>query len=176
MPPRAPERFRSDLLQVLGQLVKSRFQNATKSKTLRAAWRVLPDQARPATRILVFVPHYWAWAYFLGRRAVSPVTAKKLVWFVDPREDPRLQPLPPVRLSERRRLRLPLSRFRELLRQGKLVVRDRAGPAPPQFGFLAEVRRVPSTLAPVIRQLTADYIRELPPVQPQGGRVAVVRL
>jgi hypothetical protein len=173
MTPRPPERFKLDLLLVLAQIVKGRFQAATKSRTLRRAWTVGVDRAAPtATRVLVWVPHYWAWPYFLGRRAVHPRVSKKLAWFRDPRDDPRIQPRAPVRLRERVRLPLPSAQFWALVRSGKLLLRDSAGPAAPQHGFLAEAGRVRQTLTPTIGLVTKVWLKELVPVQPHGGRVA----
>lgn len=172
-----PETFKRNLLLVLAEATRKRFVANTKSRTLRDAWAIRFDPAAPrSTRILVYVPHYWAWPYFLGRGPVTPVTAKKLVWFVDPQEDPRLQPQPPRRITQRKRLRLPKRRFRELIQQGKIVIRDRSAPAAPQRQFLGAVSRIPSELRPLIREEMLKFIRQLPAVQPQTGRSVRVLL
>ena len=172
-----PETFKRILLQKLAEATRARFVAATKSRTLREAWQIQFDsKAAKDSRVIVFVPHYWAWPYFLGRGPVTPVNAKKLVWFVDPQEDPRLQPQPPKRITQRKRLRLPKRRFRELLQQGKIVIRDRAGSAAPQREFLGAVSRLPSQLVPVIRAEVLAFIQQLPVVQPTTGRSVRVLL
>lgn len=58
------------------------------SRTLREAVRLLVDVSEG--RAELYIPHYWALYYHDGRKGVRPILAQKLVFFDDPRDDPRL--------------------------------------------------------------------------------------
>lgn len=74
------------------------------SKTLQSAvnYYQLPGELR----VNVQVPHYWAIYLNDGRGVVRPVDARVLVWFQNPKDDPRTDfgRRYPVRYRKRRRL------------------------------------------------------------------------
>jgi hypothetical protein len=89
------------ILEELGAEGLRRAKAGVSSDTLRRAMvfeRTGPQSGR------LFVPHYWALYHHDGRGAVFPVRKRFLVWFVDPKDDPRLRGGYPVRLSDIRRL------------------------------------------------------------------------
>lgn len=167
------EVFLQALLSDMAEDTRRQFSSATASRTLRAEWRWQFDNTvgRRSRRVVVFVPHYWAWPYFLGRGPVAPVRARVLVWYRDHRQDPRFNP-PPVRVSQRRRLNLPRDEFNALVRSGELIVRRFAGPAAPQFDFLAAVSRQPARLRRIVEIGIRVFITRLPPRQRASESVA----
>jgi hypothetical protein len=119
------------------RLVKGRIG----SRTLRAALTLIINESEQ--RADLFIPHYWAIWYHDGRGSVSPVNARKLVFFDDPNDDPRIKGGRPVRESQVRRLtadqyREGLKRNRERAAQGRrpfMYVVDSVGPAAPRPFF-----------------------------------------
>jgi hypothetical protein len=98
---------------------------ACQSRTLRQALRV---ETGPRGFVLR-VPHYWAPFFHNGRGVVQAQPGKKLVFYKNPADDPRISGGYPVRLSDVRRL--SKTEFYRDLRAGKLIVTDSVGPAPP---------------------------------------------
>lgn len=89
------------MLEALVQAAARHARGAISSETLRQALRaeVLTDRT---ARLLV--PHYWALYQHDGRGVAFPRRSVFLVYFVDPKDDPRLEGGYPVRLSDVRRL------------------------------------------------------------------------
>lgn len=88
------------VLEEVGRAEMERVREQIGSKTLRAALRLIVNESEQ--RADLFIPHYWAIYYHDGRGSVHPVTARKLVFFDDPRDDPRAPT--PERESQVRRL------------------------------------------------------------------------
>lgn len=105
---------------------------ACQSRTLRQALRV----ERTADGFRLTVPHYWAVFYAHGRGSITARPGKKLVYYRNPAEDPRLAGGYPVRLSDVRRL--TKGEFYRDLKAGRLIVTDRVGPAAPHE-FMGDV-------------------------------------
>lgn len=87
------------------------FRPLIPSKTLRDALTAIPGEyglidGAPGAKSALFIPHYWALFVHDGRGPVRPVHKRVLVWFADPRDDPRTDGTRnyPVRLDQRRRL------------------------------------------------------------------------
>jgi hypothetical protein len=76
------------ILTAYGAAELERVRALIGSRTLREAIRLLVDANEG--RAELYVPHYWALYYHDGRGGVRPITASKLVFFADPRDDPRL--------------------------------------------------------------------------------------
>jgi len=126
--------------KILEQTLKTGEQKAKgfcTSKQLRRLMnrKTILATAQKATGV-VNSPHYWAVYYHIGRKNLPPITPKSanvLVWFKDPRDDPRLtNGQSPVYRSEVRRLNLSAQQFRALRKAGKLIVTKRSprsGPA-----------------------------------------------
>lgn len=92
----------------------------------------LPERARG----FLSVPHYWALYYHLGRKNLPPIRPKSanvLVWFKDPKKDPRLNNgQSPVYRSQIKQLNLSAAEFKRLRHAGELIIAKRSprtGPA-----------------------------------------------
>jgi hypothetical protein len=100
------------------------------SGTLRRALNCRVDATSADVEAILSVPHYWAIYYHDGRGEVRAKRDKVLVWFASIEDDPRVNSTGhPVRVSQRRKLRLSKTQFRRLRKAGKLIVSRRSGPA-----------------------------------------------
>jgi hypothetical protein len=125
--------------------------------------QVLIDTADKAAGV-INVPHYWAIYYHEGRRVITPVSANFLVWFKDPKDDPRLiNGKSPINRSDLKRLNLPASELRRLRKEGKLFMVKRSPrtgeprftgnpffsnkPGGGMFGFNEEFKRLATKMA-----------------------------
>jgi hypothetical protein len=117
-------RILSNILEVAEQRAKGFCQSRQLRGTMNR--QVLIDTPLRAYGV-VNVPQYWAIYYHEGRRVISPVSANFLVWFKDPKDDPRLNNgQSPIYESDIRRLNLPLQELRRLRDAGKLVITKRS--------------------------------------------------
>lgn len=114
------------------RLLRAALQEANTQTRLRAPSRALREgqfiRTRSDTEGDVVYPHYWAYYVHEGRNEIRPRDAQWLVWYRDPRLDPRNQPNYPVRVTDRRRL--SREEFREAIDSGRAVVSRRAGAVP----------------------------------------------
>lgn len=102
-----------DVLEALGKRELARVRTMIESRTLRNAIRLIIHENEG--RAELFIPHYWAVWYHDGRGPVKPVSARKLVFFDDPNDDPRLKggyPVTPAQVK-----RLTKSQYQEGLRR-----------------------------------------------------------
>jgi len=76
-----------DVLRAMGEQELAEARRLIPSATLKAAVRLIVQESQQRARL--FIPHYWAIYYHDGRGVVSPRSARKLVFFDNPREDPR---------------------------------------------------------------------------------------
>lgn len=90
------------VLQAIGERELAEARRRVPSKTLRAAMQLIIEESDARAR--VFVPHYWAVYLHDGHNGINPRTARKLVFFDDPADDPRRPNGPPERFSGERRL------------------------------------------------------------------------
>lgn len=58
------------------------------SKTLRKAMELILEVSKGRARL--YIPHYWAIYYHDGHGTITPKRARKLVFFDNPKDDPRL--------------------------------------------------------------------------------------
>ena len=131
--------------QELGQQELVRAKRLIGSRTLKAAIRLIVDENEQ--RADLFIPHYWAIWYHDGRGRVSPVNARKLVFFDNKNNDPRI-PGGRLPVTEAQVRRLTRNQYREGLRINQ--ERARLGLRP--FMFVVDsVRR--SRPRPFFRQL-----------------------
>ncbi len=71
------------------------------SRTLREAMVVVKIKVgNSGAAYGLYIPHYWAQYLHYGRGTVRPRRGKTLVWFKDPRNDPRYNGGYPVRLAD----------------------------------------------------------------------------
>ena len=103
------------ILEDFGKSELALVRKALGSQTLKAAMRLIIDESEQ--RADLFVPHYWAIWYHDGRGSISPVNARKLVFFDDPSTDPRIKGGRPVTKSQVRRL--TREQYREGLRKNR---------------------------------------------------------
>jgi len=136
-----PKKVVRRVLQEIGEQELRRVRKSIGSRTLRAALQLIINESEE--RADLFIPHYWAVYYHDGRGPVRPVNARKLVFFDDPRDDPRLRNGRPVRESEVQRL--TKEQYLEGLRRNAdravrglrpfMYVVDSVGPAAPRPFF-----------------------------------------
>ncbi len=114
--------IKEDISRVLSNAANARVRRFTPSQTLRDALRVVRD----GQRWFVGVPHYWA-VYYHDGRATSRSTRPNgfLVWYKNPKDDPRHRGNFPVRASQLRSLRqagISLERLRADIESGRAVI------------------------------------------------------
>lgn len=136
------------------------------SRTLREALRLVVDESLLQGRLVI--PHYWAVYYHDGRGSISPVNATKLVFFADPRDDPRIRAGYPVRASQIRRLTkrqyeqgLEINRERAALGQRPFMfVVDRVGPAAGRPFFDELAQGAAGRAGPTVLRIFDAYMQE----------------
>jgi hypothetical protein len=139
-------RVLEDILRTVGERELAEVRRLIGSETLRRAVELIVDVSNNLGRL--YIPHYWAVYYHDGRGPVQPVSARKLVFFNNPDDDPRLEGGYPVRVSDIRKLTKEeydegLRRNAERRRSGGepfMFVVDSVGPAGahPFFDDLAQ--------------------------------------
>jgi len=111
---------------------RARFEVAQvlESRTLRRALTCRVDATGATVDAILSVPHYWAVYYHDGRGSITAKKGKFLVWFASIEDDPRVNTTGyPVRVTDRRKLRLSKEQFKRLHKAGKLIIAKRSGPA-----------------------------------------------
>jgi hypothetical protein len=156
------------VLEELGQQELARVKGIIGSKTLRAAITLIIDESEQ--RADLFIPHYWAIWYHDGRGSVSPVSARKLVFFDDPNDDPRIQGGRPVHESDVRRL--TAEQYRDGLRRNQerhaagrrpfMYVVDSVGPSAPRPFFSKLEQGAAKRAEPIVlREFERELLRDL---------------
>jgi hypothetical protein len=96
------DRFFRDLPRRIARFGVTYVRPSIPSRTLRKALNVLQDTP---TRAFIQIPHYWALYVHDGRAPFSAPPGRLLVWFRDPKDDPRLSGgISPVRANQLRQL------------------------------------------------------------------------
>ena len=91
------------VLLAIGKRELAEARRRIPSRTLSAAVELIVEESRLRSRL--FIPHYWAVYVHDGHRAIHPTTASKLVFFDNPKDDPRRKGArKPERFSQERRL------------------------------------------------------------------------
>ncbi len=154
-----------NILEDLGERELALVKKSIGSKTLRAAITLIINESEE--RGALFIPHYWAIWYHDGRGSVSPVSARKLVFFDDPKDDPRIRNGRPVRESQVRRL--TKKQYDEGLRRNRLrpkgarpfmYVVDSVGPAAPRPFFTKLAEGAERRAAPIVeREFEKELLR-----------------
>jgi hypothetical protein len=130
---------------------------------------------------LVHLPFYWAIYYHDGRGPIQK--GKFMVFFSNPDEDPRIDGGSrnyPVRVTDIRRLILSKSKFNRLVREGRIIMTKRVGPADPHpFFESAGLRGLQTEVTPIaiaeIETCIVDFLGELDLLRPKE-EVAEVHL
>lgn len=129
------QRIIRKILEELGTRELARAKRLIGSRTLKAAVRLIIDESEQ--RADLFIPHYWAVWYHDGRGRVSPVNARKLVFFDNKNNDPRI-PGGRLPVTEQQVRRLTREQYREGLR----INQERAARGQRPFMFVVDsVRR-----------------------------------
>lgn len=118
------------VLRAVGEEELRRVRGAIGSSTLRRALELIVEENLYRARL--FIPHYWAVYYHDGAAPFGPLTASVLVFFDDPRDDPRIASGYPVRASEIRRL------TREEYENGLEINRERMANGDRPFMFVVK--------------------------------------
>lgn len=170
-----------DILEAVGQAEIARVRRSIPSRTLRAALRLVIDESR--NRAHLFIPHYWAVYLHDGRDGFGPRSAKKLVFFDNPKDDPRIRGArAPERASQLRRLsrreyQKGLEINNERRRRGQrpyMYVVDSVGPATgskffDKLGAGSAVRNAP-LIARVFDAHIQDMLKAEPDLRPDKQR------
>ena len=117
----AGEALQRQVLRALGRegikFVKPKIVAKPHDRPVKALQDALRAELRSDTHLAIVVPHYWALYVHDGRRA--PVRAQRggfLIWFKDPKDDPRLiGGVTPERASQLRHL--SAGEFRRIMRE-----------------------------------------------------------
>lgn len=134
------------------RLAQRRVRTVLESRTLRESLDCRLNRGTPRTALArLFVPQYWAIYYHDGRRAITAKKGRLLAFFRSIEDDPRVKPgtASPNRHAKTKRLNLSTETFRRLIKQGKLIVTDRVGPAAPNpfFNSLSDFSTTAGRLA-----------------------------
>lgn len=122
----------------LGRLGIKKVLPKIDSATLRDALTVIIEKTgQGAYTSRLFIPHYWAVYYHDGRGAFGPKDNAVLVFFADPKDDPRIQGGYPERANDIRKLsraeyEFGLRKNREAYDRGDppyMIVTKSVGPA-----------------------------------------------
>ena len=128
-------RLRDALLDELSRAALILAKRSIPSRTLRAAIRA---ERLTERSVRLLVPHYWALYYHDGRGPVLPKRASMIIYYRDPKDDPRLTSGYPVRMSDIKRL--TRQQYLAGLLENKLRFRANPGGGTMQFMVV-----VPST-------------------------------
>lgn len=86
------------IAQAVGKAGLKQAASKIDSSTLRAALELIVSKTGDqGVEARLFIPHYWAVYYHDGRRGFGTVDNVWLVYFTDPKDDPRIQGGYPVR-------------------------------------------------------------------------------
>lgn len=157
------------VLEAIGPRELERAKAAVGSTTLRRAMRLIIEESE--ARANLFIPQYWAVFYHDGRGSISPVSARKLVFFDNPKDDPRLNGgVSPERAGALRRL--TKAQYNEGLVQNQrraaakqrpfMFVVDSAGPQAARPFFKTLGKDAAQRLGPeILFEFEAQLLREI---------------
>lgn len=108
------------------------------------------------------VPYYWAEWYHNGRSAINLNGSDKgpMVYFRDPKKDPRIKGGYPVSASDVKPLRLSSSQYWRLRDSGELIATMRVGPTRPHpfFADSGGMAGFPQELDKIAKAETDKYV------------------
>lgn len=142
------------IVEAVGQAAFERVLPQIDSSTLRKSLQLIVERIPEGWQSRLFLPEYWAVYYHDGRRGFSSPSGGFLVFFADPRNDPRVAGGYPVRASEVRRL--TAEEFDFGLHQN--AIRARQGLRP----YMFVVRSVgPAGAHPFFEEGMVDFVNEV---------------
>lgn len=167
------------ILTELGEAELERVRLLIGSRTLRDALRLIVD-AQVGTAEL-YVPHYWAVYYHDGRKGFGPILASKLVFFANPKDDPRLASGYPerdfdIRTLTRDEYERGLEENAARRKTGQepfMFVLDRVGPSRPRPFFDQLANNAANRASLIVGRAVDDAVQQLvdedPAVKPERG-------
>lgn len=169
MASKTDQAFKDELLRALAEKARQLVarERILPSETLRKSLyvRKLPSK----DEYVLGTPYYWAYYYHEGRGPVEPVSKQFLVWFRNPKDDPRLQSGYPKRKSDRKRLTKQqfiegAARNREMdpsgLTMPYMVISKRSKPAIGRPFFDNGLRNYRAAARRLIRSKFPQFIKE----------------
>lgn len=159
------------LLVIAGEEGVSYFRPMIPSKTLQASLTYSTERGGGFRTAAAYIeiPHYWSAFVHDGRGPVAPVSKRVLVWFADPKDDPRTSGTTayPVRMTDRRRLTKAqyldgLERNRERRAAGQppyMIVTTHSGPVVGTPFFSANANAFGDHLVPILGDAFRDFVR-----------------
>lgn len=181
------EEFYERLLTKLGEMALRQVEPQIPSTTLRDALRLEISTALLRPRAVLYLPHYWAVWVHDGRGPVAPTERTWLVWFQNPKDDPRTAGGRnyPVRVSDVVRLTQAQwedglaenARRRKAGQEPYMIVTKHAGPVrfPESFAFFeAGMESFGVVVGPVVREEFDRHVKSRVPIRRESR--AVLRL
>lgn len=133
---RDPVAFRNKLLRDIGRMGMSFVRPKIPSKTLRRSMRFEPQPTTIGVAGRIHIPHYWALYVHEGRGPFAMPRGRFMVWFKDPRQDPRLRDgKTPERVSQLRHL--TAEEFYAAVQLDQVIVTNRIRKATPPTPFFS---------------------------------------
>lgn len=153
--------FLDRLLAEVCEDARTIVRRAIESRTLRRSLDCVRDRQARVPTIRLTVPQYWAIYYHDGRGPVTARPGKFLVYFRSIEDDPRVRGGLdyPVRATQIRRLALSVEEFKELRKQGKLIVRKKVGATRPR-PFYERLRNFQARVAPKIQRRFRSHVQQ----------------
>lgn len=179
--PRKPiKKIADDLAKMAAQLVADRLRPLIQSETLKRSMYVMKEKRSGSYRIVF--PYYWAIYYHNGRDTVEAAPGHYLIYFRDPRNDPRLRGGYPKNKKDVKKLSSAQFRFglkmnRKLQKAGGgpmdyMVLAKSVGPARPHPFIKEALGRFP---VKILRQVAIKFHQTVQSIIPSGKKVIRVR-
>lgn len=178
------EEFYERLLTKLGEMALRQVEPQIPSNTLRDALQLEVSTSLLKPRAVLYLPHYWAVWVHDGRGPVSPKERTWLVWFQNPKDDPRTGGGRnyPVRAADAARLTKAQwedglaenARRRAAGQEPYMIVTKHSGPVrpPESFAFFeAGMEQFAARAGPVVREEFERFIRSKVPARQESRAV-----
>lgn len=171
--------FLERVVSMLLDLARDKVLPKIDSSTLRAALQQIIEFGPEGVRGRLHIPHYWAVFYHDGRKGFSAPAGHKLVFYADPRDDPRLRGGRPVTKADVRPLTRAeflagLKKNRERRAKGGppfMFVLDSVGPADHHPFFTEGMIGFSDEAGPAVLRETDAHIRQIAAENSESGRV-----
>lgn len=109
---------RDNIAAIMGRRATAKVRAAVDSRTLRDSLRL----QKRGNKWWLGVPHYWAVYYHDGRSPALAAPQRWLVWYPNPKDDPRHRGNYPVRATQIRRLDIPWHQLWDDVVAGRAVI------------------------------------------------------
>ena len=153
------------ILEAIGDRVESRAKGLLRSTTLRNSLFYRADYG--ARKLEIVIPYYWAEFYLNGHGVIYSDKGRDkgfMVWFADPKDDPRLRGGPPRSRADRKKLTkrqweigLEINRERRANGQPPFMYYSREVPASPGSGDLDPLNE---EIPRIVREETTRGMKE----------------